>query len=108
MKVRVTYLCYHCITGKQDICYSYIADTEEQALSMFKAEADIELEINDIFIEEMTDEEAEEELERERKWEEHYRRLERKHNEWLCRVKIHRTFRKHIPKQQRKQMESVW
>lgn len=104
MKI-VTYLCYHCITGKQDIPYTYIANTEEEAYEKFKANADVELEVNDIFINEITDEEAEEIFAKEIEWENEYESMLEKRNDMMTRYIIRRKFRHSIPKQQRKTMK---
>ena len=56
-----TYLCFDEL-GNQDICFQYIADTEEEAYEMFVEETydrEIGLEINDILDVEITEEEEE-------------------------------------------------
>ena len=67
MKKLYIYVCYD-DTGRQDLSFSYLAETEEEAYSMFLDDNDeykkehygAGLNINDIFINELTEEELEE------------------------------------------------
>lgn len=108
MKLHITYLCYHCITGKQDIAYSYIVDSEDEAYTRFKAESDPELEINDVFVYEISDKEAKEILEEEKEFTNKYREWEWKHFDDIKRRKLRKMFKHKIPKEVRKTMEIVW
>lgn len=64
-KLLVTYLCIDLLSSRQGVSFQYIVDKEEEALKQFEEETDGNIEINDIFVEEITDEEAQEFLSKE-------------------------------------------
>lgn len=55
----VMYLCFSTYTGQQDVAFTYLVESEEEALRKFHEDGhNEEYEINDIFIDELTEEEA--------------------------------------------------